>query len=125
MIGTFIYKALTDNAAVIAIVSTRVYPVVIPQTNDLPALVYSIGSAVPSHTNDGSSKLDKFQFQVYCLARSYAAVDNLAAKVRVALHGYKTPIIQEIRYNTEMDDYEESTMIFVRVMTFDLRLKII
>ena len=124
MIGSHIYSVLSGATAVTAIVSTRIYPVVIPQTKDLPAIVYSIGSADPSHTNSGARTLDKFQFQLICISRKYSDVDDLAAKCRTALHGYKTTTVQEIRYQTEMDDFDVEVMAYLRIMTFNMRIKV-
>jgi hypothetical protein len=98
--------------------------VVIPQTKDLPAIVYSIAGAEPSHSNDGASKLDKFTFNLICVARNYTLVDDMAAKVRAALHAYNTGPVQSIRYQTEMDDFDIETLAYLRVMTFTLRLKL-
>jgi len=122
MIGSSIYTALSGNAAVTAIVGTRIYPVVIPQTQSLPALVYSIASTFPTHTNDGPSTLDKFTFSIFCVAKKYNDVEDLAGKVRTALHGYKSSSVQSIRYQGEYDDYEVDTAAYIRVLNFTIRI---
>lgn len=80
---------LTANAGVTAIVSTRVYPVVIPQAATLPAVAYQRISATREHNLGGPGGLTRVRFQLTMAAATYAAMKALANAVRVALDGYR------------------------------------
>lgn len=122
MTGTIITEILVNNEAVAAIVGDRVYPVVIPQTKDMPCLVYLLTSNDPSNYNSGAAVNDRRSFSVYVVARKYSEVDDLSEKVRLALDRYSGGSVQNIFYQTESDDFEQETMLYVRVMDFQLRL---
>lgn len=124
MIGSYIYTALSGNTGITNIVANRIYPVVIPQQTSTPALVYKITGSSPSHTNEGPSKLDRYDFEVVAVAETYERVEALAALIRTALHTYTSNNVQSIRYQNESDNYEPETSQFLRIMNFSLRLKL-
>lgn len=69
-IHDYIYYKLSNNAGVTALVGTRIYPQVAPQTETRPLIVYSIISDVPTNTKSGGSTLDAYRVQITCLADS-------------------------------------------------------
>ncbi len=122
MTGTIIAEILVNNDAVNDIVGNRVYPVVIPQTKEMPCLVYLLTGNEPSSSNAGPAVNDKRSFSVHVVARKYSEVDDLADKVRAALDRYQGEGVQNIFYQTESDDFEQETMLYVRVIDFQIRL---
>lgn len=80
---------LAANAAVLALVSTRIYPLVAPQQASLPFLAYR--RVQTDHVQTKSKTQDdlaRARVEIRCVASSYSAVRTLADKVRIALHGY-------------------------------------
>lgn len=86
-IGELIYSTLTTNTAVAAIVTKRVYPVVIPQKGSFPAVTYQRVSGNRVNGLDGAGELVQARVQVDCWAESYSAVRALADAVSAALTG--------------------------------------
>ena len=90
MIQESLYSKLAGAAGVTAIVSTRIYPLVIPQTvyseaTKQPCIVYSVDGKVRQVRFSGTDTLVTGSFTVDSYARSYQAVQALAAAVRTAL----------------------------------------
>jgi len=88
-IGTYIYEELTRNPAVAALVSTRIYPGMIPQDADLPAIAYQQISNPPTYSHSGNSGLWNARVQLICVAANYLAAHALSETVRLALDGKK------------------------------------
>lgn len=86
MIGKSIKAALTGSTAVSAIISTRCYPIVLPQNPTLPAVVYQVISRVDEA--DSTEKLLRWRVQIGCHAKTYDAAHDLASKAISALEAY-------------------------------------
>lgn len=84
-----LYELLTMDTAVAALVGTRIYPLLVPQDADLPAMAYQRISGPRDHTHSGASGLAMARMQLTYLASSYAAVKALAEAVRAALDGLR------------------------------------
>lgn len=82
------YTALSGNAGVAALVGTRIYPMIRARGDVLPALVYSVISALPIATLNNSGYADDI-FSVSCDAVTYAGAQTLADAVALALDNFK------------------------------------
>lgn len=123
MIGKAIYTALTGNSALNAILVNKVFPVIIPQADQLPALCYYIGAKEPSPTNDGPSKLDKITLNIHIASMTYFELEDIAEKVRVIIEAMTDSNIQSIRFNSENDDYNPEGKAYIRNQTYTARQK--
>jgi hypothetical protein len=90
VVSDSIYRHLSTDAGVSALVSTRVFPLVIPQqtydeVTKQPCLVYTIDTDARHVRFAGSDSLVRGSLEVDCYARSYKQVQSLAAAVRDAL----------------------------------------
>ena len=82
-----LYAHLTNDAAVSALVSTRVYPGVAPADAALPRITYSqIGGQHPQQAG-GVAGRRRVVLQINSWAASQNAAESLAEKVRLALAG--------------------------------------
>jgi len=72
-----IYTALSDGAALSALVSTRIYPVMAPQDVTLPYVTYQRVGGTREMDFSGVSNLELPQFQVSGWADSYLGAQNL------------------------------------------------
>lgn len=82
-----VYTLLTGNAAVAALVGTKVYPGLIPQSTAMPAVSYELVSGVeilPINAQAGGVIL-RSRVQVSVLARTYAEVKIIQEAIRGAL----------------------------------------
>jgi len=84
MIQADIYKILSENQSVVALVSSRIYPVEIPQGGSVPAIVYVINDLTPIKSLDGESGLDNGTVEITCWAKDYKTAQSLASAVRSA-----------------------------------------
>lgn len=88
-----VYKLLTDDATVGGLVSTRVYPVVVPQGSSLPYISYQRVASRHVHSMDGVAGLAETTIQIDCYASTYSGGKALGEAVRLALDGYTgTPV---------------------------------
>ena len=82
-----VYTLLTGNAAVAALVGTKIYPGLIPQNTAMPAVTYELVSGVeilPINAQAGGVIL-RSRVQVSVLARTYTEVKNIQEAIRGAL----------------------------------------
>jgi len=84
---TGLYSALTGDGTVSGLVSTRVYPEVMPQGVTYPAISYQRISTVRYNMLSGVDDFTQVRIQVDCWDSSYSGVKTLAAAVKSALDG--------------------------------------
>lgn len=107
-----LYSLLTGDAGVSALVSTRVYPLAVPQQVDLPAVAYQRISGPRLLAHDGPTGLAEARVQVTCHAATYIAAKGLADAVRAAVDGYAGTTggveFERIGIESEVDGYAET-----------------
>lgn len=112
-----IYSHLIADAGVSALVSSRVYPLTIPQDIALPAIAYQRISGPRTHYHAGPSPVAQGRYQITCQAETYSASKGLANAVRSALDGYSGAVtsgeesleIEGAFLVNELDGYEFDT----------------
>lgn len=87
MIETAIRSILINDIAVSAI-TTRCYPVMIPQAAQVPLILYQKVSGMRDHVLTGPTGLARPRIQVEAWAETYAGAKELGAAIRKALDGY-------------------------------------
>jgi len=106
-----VYAILTEDAAVGALVGTRVYPQAIPQDVGLPATAYARISTKRVKRHGGSSGLKRARVQVNSTAREYDEAKAVAAAVCGALDGVQRTVagiwVQGSWAEGEGDEYAE------------------
>ena len=127
-------KILADNAAIAAIVATRIYPLFnIPQNAKKPYITYNQNSADHVHHLGGPSGGAKYQIDVHAFADSDTAMRSLGVAIRKALDGYlgtvtvggDSVIIEQSFLKAEMDDTVDAQdgsdkPIFIRQFEFSI-----
>ena len=108
MIG--VIDILLNDANVLAMVGTKVYPMERDQNEGLPAITVDVTDIEPNPTKDGVSTLDEEFVSVISYDSTYKACRLLAADCRTALDRYagtnKGVVIQQIDYLNELSDKE-------------------
>lgn len=83
-----LYSYLSTYAGLTALVSTRIYPVTMPQGVTYPAVTYTRISAPRIHAMGRDTGLASPRVQVDCWGSSYSSVKGVAAQVRAALQDF-------------------------------------
>lgn len=116
---------LTNDAAVTAVVSTRIYLIRTPDNATFPCISYQRLDTTREHTLNGASTFSISTFQVDIWAPKISSngltsgpdiAQDLARKVQNALDGYRGEInsvdIQGILSNNESQGWEQDVDVF-------------
>lgn len=85
MIEYAVRRQLLDNASVAALVSDRIYPLMIPQGEPLPVITYSVVATDEDNQEGDAATLARARLQLDCWATTYKQANDLARAVRLAL----------------------------------------
>lgn len=80
-----LYRILAADTSLAALVDTRIYTDVIPQPDELPAVVFSRTSTEPVQTIHGPAVGAFVQIQVQTWARARAVAEQVAGAIVAAL----------------------------------------
>ncbi len=112
-IAHLVYAKLAGNSGVAALVSTRIYPVILPQDPTTPAISYQ---RISNTEQDGTSTLRETRYQVDCWDDDFSSVQSLADAVRTALEEWtdtdQTPRVKMARVVGEFDTFEGETGLY-------------
>lgn len=86
-----VYSILNNNAALTALISTRLNPVRIPQESSFPAVSYQLVSEVPNPTKSGHSRTEFARVQVNAYGLTLASADSVASAIRTAFEVVTLP----------------------------------
>ncbi len=86
-----LYSALTARAALTALVSTRIFPDVIPEGCALPAIVYQRASTSPVTTIGNVTVAENIRFVITAWAETRTAADAVAVEIGQALAAAENP----------------------------------
>ena len=126
-VGLAIYNILSNDSDITSLVSTRIFPLVAPQSTEFPFILYDVDENNPSDTKDGVSKLDTIQSTVSCYAKSYSEACDIADKIRTALDRvsgtYNTIRIQSIQFDGLNDIFDDNHElgIYRKALDFNIR----
>lgn len=111
---------LTGNAGVAALVSTRVYPVVLPQNTTMPAIVYQELRSDSLVQADGDTGARRGRFMLSCWASSYGGTKSLAAAVLAAVNGVASGSLMRIAADAMRDDYDQETGMYRQIIELEI-----
>jgi len=97
---TKLYSLLSADEGVLALVSTRIYPLTAPQEAEMPFVVYTRVSSNRLYSLTGYSNLEYPRMQVDCYGVTYSEMKLLSEAVIAALRSSTT-------FGTEQDDPQE------------------
>ena len=105
-VDAIIYARLTTFAGLIALVSTRTYPLVVPPGATFPLCVYSRVSDVPLTELSGPIMLREARYQVSCYSLTRSEALAIAEQVVLALHNYSVSGLKQARYENMLEILE-------------------
>lgn len=111
-----LYRILSADSGVSALVSARIYPLVIPQDVALPAIAYQRISGPRDHDQLGPTGLQEARMQFTVQASSYASAKAVSEAVRAALDGFggKSGILATFLENEFDSDSDRLDSVTVR-----------
>ncbi len=88
MISSAIYSFMAATAGITALVSTRIYPLVMPVGHAWPAITYNGDDHNLVQTFDGQTGLTRSYYQIDAWAQTYIEAQQLATAIRAAFKNY-------------------------------------
>ena len=106
-----LYTRLSGYAGLIALTSTRIYPLQAPEDVASPYCVYMTVSRARQYSHDGYGNLDRCRVQVSCYGTTYASAHAVAAQVTAAMEAWpaSNTKVQSCLHDGEQDFFEEET----------------
>lgn len=86
-IETALVTQLETSAALVALVGTRIEPVINAQSGAWPALTYQQISGPEEHTHDGGAGFGMLRFQLVATAETYSQAAQVMAAARAVING--------------------------------------
>jgi hypothetical protein len=111
---TDLVQYINTVSAVTSLVSTRVYPGVLPQAASLPAITYSQVSAVRvRQLNRGPAGKSRHRVTINCWGSTYAQARSVATAVRQSIDGFQgwwqDTYVGHVTLDNEFDLHDEET----------------
>lgn len=104
------------NDATVKTLTTRIFPVTIPQDPIYPLILYTKISGMRDHILQGPSGFAHPRFQIDAFAETYTAAKSLANAIRKALDGYRGTVLDtrigSCLIDSERDIYESEIKIY-------------
>ncbi|MBE3590007.1 MAG: DUF3168 domain-containing protein [Firmicutes bacterium] len=109
-------SCLVAYAPLAALVSSRIYPLALPESPTLPAISYQRISRRNERTMGSPVAVQVARFQLDCWAQSYGQAKDVAAQVMAALDGRSGAMggttILDAHVVSELDLYEPDTKLY-------------
>ncbi len=132
MIEKAIYSLLASNSAITDLVSSRIYPMVRRQTDELPAITFQIISSPRGYTFDGPMGLVRARVQINCYADDPLEAANISEIVRKSLEGFQgspedvrieSMMLEDIGDLPVIDPDNEQLSVYAKTMDFYVLFK--
>ena len=105
-----VYNILSNNAALTALISTRLNPIRIPQETTFPAVSYQLVSEVPTPTKSGHSHTEFARVQINAYGTTLSSAQSVASAIRTAFEAVSLPgTFNSIKCQTIEFDGENQT----------------
>lgn len=120
-----LYTYLTNHTALKALISTRVYPMIIPLNADLPAVAYQVLSDPPLETHQGVIGFHRMRIQFTAQDHSYNGVVTLSNTLASALDAWRGAvtgfyIVRTVIYST-LDGHNLPGAAFTRRISYEIQ----
>tara|TARA_B110000003_G_scaffold119435_1_gene121889 strand:+ start:90 stop:485 length:396 start_codon:yes stop_codon:yes gene_type:complete len=127
-VGLAIRALLLDSSDVTAI-TNRIFPELAVEGADAPYIVYSVVSNSPSDSKRGTP-VDEADIEIFSVASTYSAANDLADKVRAALDRKSKTVsvsggavtVQSIQYTNEVTEVSAERSLYVSVQDYTVRI---
>lgn len=126
MIKQGIVALLGTCAPLTALISTRLYPVILPPEQSVyPALAYTVVSGPPPEWSLPGTQKNQLRIQLDAYAESYAAADEVLAAVFDQLNGFAGPLAGGARIIFSQalnpaDHFEDNARIYRSIQEYEI-----
>lgn len=125
-IGKYIVAAIQADSALEALIGGRVFPVVLPQKEAYPAIVFTTVIAPADNSKNQPATTDRVQVRFHIWARKYADCEAIDVALRAALD-YVTDTAGDVTvtgamYTGGSDAIDEKLEFFLRESNYDFRV---
>lgn len=126
MIGKVVRSLLSSSGTLTALVpAAKMFPYVMNENTDFPAIVYTIDAIDPQYDKDGWTH-DQCTFSVVSFSSDYATLQDIIVAVRAALERKNGTIgditIGWIYMRRQTEGYSPGDDIFLNKLTFDVNI---
>lgn len=115
-----LYTYMQTQAGLTALVSTRMYPLKLPQNATVPALTYQKIARPREYSHSGDSNLANPTYQFDCWAKTHEAAVTVAVQVEAAFTGFSGTMGSETVYaafiSNVIDDIEPDTALYRQIV---------
>ena len=129
-----IRKIILDDATTVAMLfnQTSVYPMVLPQQKEYPAVTLMLLDTKPNDSKTQVSGVDNVQIAATFFGKTYDKVQQIDNAVRACIDGFAGGVttsdsavhyFDAIRFISRKDDFDEENDLFVRQAIYDVRYK--
>lgn len=127
-----IRKIILDDAVTVAMLhsATAVYPTVLPQQKEYPAVTLMLTDLRPNDSKTQTSGVDNVQVVTTIYAKTYDKAQQISDSIRACIDGFSGGVttsdsavhyIDAIRFLSVKDDFDEENVLFVRQAVYDVR----
>ncbi len=124
---TDLYTYLQTIAGLTNLVSTRMYPVRLPQKPTMPALVIQKIARVREYSHSGDSNLANPTYQFDCFAVTHEGAVALQVQVEAALSAFSGTMGSETVYSAfianVLDNFETETALYRQIVDVEFQHK--
>ena len=122
-------RALLLDASDVTAITNRIYPELAVEGAAVPYIVYSVVSNSPSDSKRGTP-VDEADVEIFSVASTYSAANDLADKVRAALDRKSKTVsvsggavtVQSIQYTNEVTEVSAERSLYVSVQDYTVRI---
>lgn len=127
-VGKLIYNLLVNDAELVSLINTRVFPGFIPQDTQFPALTYAFDSQFPTKSKDGNAGLDVLDMSLVIYHEDYSAAQAVAERCRALLDYYggvsQGVEVDKVTFENQTDNsYVSQYEFVVLTQSYNIRLR--
>jgi hypothetical protein len=125
MIETSLFTRLSGFGGLSALVATRIYPMLLPQEPQYPAVTYAFVSGVPVAAMGADTGVTRKRLRVTAWSKTYAEMTSVADQVRLCLERWRGTVggvvIQDTYVdNDSLDLFDDISRVYYRPLDFIL-----
>ena len=121
-----LYSYLSTYAGLVSLISTKIYPLTIPQTTSPPAIAYERIYSERHHCMQADSTLTRHTIQFTIVSTTLASCESISEQLRTALQNYKGTmggtggvVVRAVLIGNEHDFYDEESDLYNKYVEYE------
>lgn len=128
MVGILIYEKLSNSADVSALVGNNIFPLTVPDTSELPHIVYGVKTLTPDYVKTSSGVyggvVDYMEVHIEISSMNYKELQDIVLKVRRELESatlvHLSSVTKPITLSHIDEGFDARSRNFNSVIVFDI-----